>query len=63
MLLAVVRDLADLYTKLFNIPLNCFASDGNGTQAMLANLVSEPFRRKVPWQEREDVDTLRQLRR
>ena len=45
------------------LSMSCNASDGNGTQAMLANLVSEPFRRKVPWQEREDADTLRQLRR
>ena len=27
---------------------DCSASDGNGIQSMPANLVSEPFRRKVP---------------
>lgn len=42
---------------------DCFASDGNGNRSVLANLVSEPFRRKVPWQERENVDTLKQLTR
>ena len=45
------------------LSMSCNASDGNGTQAMLANLVSEPFSRKVPWHEREDVGPLRQLRR
>jgi hypothetical protein len=30
---------------------------------MLANLVSEPFRMKIPWQERESSVTLKQLRR
>jgi hypothetical protein len=41
----------------------CFASDGNGIQIVIANLVPEPIKRKVPWPREDDDDTSKLLRR
>jgi hypothetical protein len=42
---------------------HCFASDGNGIQIVIANLVPEPIKRKVPWPREDDDDTSKLLRR
>ena len=42
---------------------SCFASDGNGIQIVIANLVPEPIKRKVPWPREDDDDTSKLLRR
>jgi hypothetical protein len=41
----------------------CFASDGNGIQIVIANLVPEPIKRKVAWPREDDDDTSKLLRR